>query len=58
MVRMSLRFLSLMMLTIGVGVALLLWQAARGLHAPPGAAWDDPSSRRLAKTAIPHRCRK
>jgi MFS family permease len=35
----ALRFLSLMMLTLGLTVALLLWQAARGLHAPPGAGY-------------------
>jgi MFS family permease len=35
----GLRFLSLMMLTLGLPVALLLWQAARGLHAPPGAGY-------------------
>jgi hypothetical protein len=37
--RHGLRFLSLMMLTIGLPVALLLWRAARGLHAPPGAGY-------------------
>jgi hypothetical protein len=35
----GMRFLSLMMLTIGLPVALLLWQAARGLRAPPGAGY-------------------
>jgi MFS family permease len=35
----GLRFLSLMMLTLGLVVALLLWQAARGLRAPPGAGY-------------------
>jgi DHA2 family multidrug resistance protein len=35
----GLRFLSLTMLTLGLTVALLLWQAARGLHAPPGAGY-------------------
>jgi hypothetical protein len=35
----GLRFLSLMMLTLGLPVALLLWRAARGLHAPPGAGY-------------------
>src|SRR6516162_3985281 len=35
----GLRFLSLMMLTLGLTVALLLWQAARGLRAPPGAGY-------------------
>src|SRR5215471_8398280 len=36
----GLRFLSLMLLTLGLTVALLLWQAARGLHAPPGAGYS------------------
>jgi hypothetical protein len=36
----GLRFLSLMMLTLGLPVALLLWQAAKGLHAPPGAGYS------------------
>jgi MFS family permease len=36
----GLRFLSLMMLAIGLPVALLLWQAARGLRAPPGAGYS------------------
>ena len=35
----GLRCLSLMMLTLGLTVALLLWRAARGLHAPPGAGY-------------------
>jgi DHA2 family multidrug resistance protein len=35
----GLRFLSLMTMTLGLTVALLLWQAARGLHAPPGAGY-------------------
>jgi hypothetical protein len=35
----GLRFLSLMMFTLGVPVALLLWQSARGLRAPPGAGY-------------------
>jgi MFS family permease len=35
----GLRFLSLMMLTLGLPVALLLWRAARGLRAPPGAGY-------------------
>jgi hypothetical protein len=35
----GLRFLSLMMLTLGLTVALLLWRAARGLQAPPGAGY-------------------
>jgi MFS family permease len=35
----GLRFLSLMILAIGLPVALLLWQAARGLRAPPGAGY-------------------
>jgi hypothetical protein len=37
--RQGLRFLSLMMLGLGLVVALLLWRAARGLHAPPGAGY-------------------
>ncbi len=39
-IRHGLRFLSLMMLTLGLTVALLLWQAARNLHAPPGAGYS------------------
>jgi predicted MFS family arabinose efflux permease len=35
----GLRFLSLMMLTLGLAVALLLWRAARALRAPPGAGY-------------------
>src|SRR6516164_8962370 len=35
----GLRFLSIMMLSLGLTVALLLWRAARGLHAPPGAGY-------------------
>jgi MFS family permease len=35
----GLRFLSLIMLTLGLTVALLLWHAGRGLHAPPGAGY-------------------
>jgi hypothetical protein len=35
----GLRFLSLMMLTLGLPVALLLWQASRALRAPPGAGY-------------------
>jgi hypothetical protein len=35
----GLRFFSLMMLTLGLAVALLLWRAARGLHAPAGAGY-------------------
>ena len=35
----GLRFLSLMLLILGLTVALLLWQAARGLRAPPGAGY-------------------
>jgi MFS family permease len=35
----GLRFFSLMMLTLGLTIALLLWRAARGLHAPPGAGY-------------------
>jgi hypothetical protein len=37
--RWGLRFLSLMILTIGVPVALLAWWSARGLRAPPGAGY-------------------
>jgi MFS family permease len=37
--RWGLRFLSLMMLILGLTLALLLWQAARGLQAPPGAGY-------------------
>ena len=36
----GLRFLSLMMLVLGLTVALLLWRAARGLRAPPGAGYS------------------
>jgi hypothetical protein len=35
----GLRFLSLMMLMLGLPISLLLWQAARGLHAVPGAGY-------------------
>ncbi len=35
----GLRFLSLMMLTLGVPAGLLMWRAARGLRAPPGAGY-------------------
>jgi len=35
----GLRFLSLMMLSLGLTTALLLWRAARGLGAPPGAGY-------------------
>src|SRR5271169_2931675 len=35
--RHGLRFLSLTMLALGLIVAALMWRAARGLHAPPGA---------------------
>src|SRR5207247_4483290 len=35
--RQGLRFFSLVMLGIGLPVALLLWHAAKGLRAPPGA---------------------
>jgi MFS family permease len=38
--RWGLRFLSLMTLALGLTFALLLWQAARGLRAPPGAGYD------------------
>jgi hypothetical protein len=37
--RQGLRFLSLMTLTLGLIVACLLWQSARGLRAPPGAGY-------------------
>ena len=36
----GLRFLSLMMLTLGLVVALPLWRSARGLRAPPGAGYN------------------
>jgi hypothetical protein len=36
----GLRWLSLIMLTLGLPVALLLWRAARGLRAPPGAGYS------------------
>jgi MFS family permease len=36
----GLRFLSLMLLALGLPVALLLWHAASGLHAPPGAGYS------------------
>src|SRR5262249_57083524 len=35
----GLRILSLMMLTLGLIVAALLWQSARGLRAPPGSGY-------------------
>jgi hypothetical protein len=38
--RSGLRFLSLMMLAIGLPVALLLWHAAKDLRAPPGAGYS------------------
>ena len=37
--RWGLRFLSLMMLALGLPVALLLWRSARGLRAPPGSGY-------------------
>jgi hypothetical protein len=37
--RLGLRVLSLTMLGLGMVVALLLWQSARGLRAPPGAGY-------------------
>jgi DHA2 family multidrug resistance protein len=37
--RQGLRFFSLMMLGLGLPAALLLWQSARGLRAPPGAGY-------------------
>jgi MFS family permease len=36
----GLRFLSLMMLTLGLAVALLLWHAARDLRTPAGAGYS------------------
>jgi MFS family permease len=36
----GLRFFSLMMLTLGLPVALMLWHAARTLRAPPGAGYS------------------
>jgi hypothetical protein len=38
--RHGLRFLSLMMLVIGLPVALLLWYSAWNLRAPPGACYS------------------
>jgi MFS family permease len=35
----GLRFLSLMMLTLGLPIAALLWQSTRTLRAPPGAGY-------------------
>jgi hypothetical protein len=35
----GLRFFSMMMLMLGLPIALLLWQAARGLRAVPGAGY-------------------
>ena len=37
--RLGLRVLSLTMLALGLIVALLLWQAAKGLRAPQGAGY-------------------
>jgi DHA2 family multidrug resistance protein len=37
--REGLRFFSLMMLALGLPLTFLLWQAARGLRAPPGAGY-------------------
>jgi hypothetical protein len=37
--RWGLRFLSLMLLGLGLPVAFLLWWAARGLRAPSGAGY-------------------
>ena len=37
--RSGLRYLGLMMLTIGLVVAVLLAQAAKGLRAPPGSGY-------------------
>jgi hypothetical protein len=39
-IRTGLRFLSLMMLTLGLPVALVLWHTARVLRAPPGADYS------------------
>ena len=33
------RWLSLMMLTLGLAAALMLWRAARDLRAPPGTGY-------------------
>jgi hypothetical protein len=38
--RWGLRFLSLMLLALGLPVALLLWRSARELRAPPGAGYS------------------
>jgi MFS family permease len=38
--RHGLRFLSLIMLALGLPVALVLWWAAKGLRAPPGAGYS------------------
>jgi hypothetical protein len=38
--RLGLRVLSLAMLALGMVVGLLLWQAAKGLRAPPGAGYE------------------
>jgi MFS family permease len=38
--RWGLRWLSLMMLALGLPAALLLWRDARGLHAPPGSGYN------------------
>jgi hypothetical protein len=35
----GLRFLNLMMLTLGWTIAVLLWRVARGLRAPPGVGY-------------------
>jgi hypothetical protein len=37
--RLGLRILSLTMLALGLAVAPLLWRAAMGLGAPPGASY-------------------
>ena len=36
----GLHSMSLMMLTLGLPVALLLWHTARALRAPPGAGYS------------------
>jgi hypothetical protein len=36
----GLRFVSLMLLALGLPVTLLLWRSARGLRAPPGSGYS------------------
>jgi hypothetical protein len=52
--RQGLRFISLMMLGLGLPVALLLWRAAHGLHAPPGAgySWGENNDAPPARTSV------